>query len=49
VANGAEPEGWVELSDAVAALRRDLTEAWWDGDVPGDFDDAVSHPERARP
>jgi Trypsin-co-occurring domain 2 len=31
VANGTEPEGWVELSDAIAALRRDLTEAWWDG------------------
>jgi hypothetical protein len=31
VANEAEPEGWVELSDAIAALRRDLTRAWWDG------------------
>jgi hypothetical protein len=31
VTNGAEPEGWVDLSDAIAALRRDLTAAWWDG------------------
>ncbi len=31
MANEAEPAGWVELSDAIAALRRDLTEAWWDG------------------
>jgi hypothetical protein len=23
--------GWVDLSDAIAALRRDLSNAWWDG------------------
>ncbi len=23
--------GWVELPDAIKALRRDLVEAWWDG------------------
>ena len=29
----AEPahDGWVELPDAIEALRRDLTAAWWDG------------------
>lgn len=27
----AEPDGWVALSDAIAALRRDLEAAWWDG------------------
>ena len=26
-----EPDGWVALSDAIAALRRDLEAAWWDG------------------
>jgi hypothetical protein len=31
VAHEGEPDGWVDLSDAIAALRRDLTEAWWDG------------------
>ena len=31
MANEAEPDGWVDMSDAIAALRRDLTEAWWDG------------------
>jgi hypothetical protein len=25
------PNGWVNLSDAIAALRRDLAEAWDDG------------------
>lgn len=25
-------DGWVELSDAIQALRRELTAAWWDGD-----------------
>jgi hypothetical protein len=25
------PEGWVDLSTAIAALRRDLAAAWWDG------------------
>jgi len=25
------PDGWVNLSDAIAALRRDLAAAWWDG------------------
>lgn len=24
-------DGWVELSDAIKALRRELTAAWWDG------------------
>jgi len=31
VTENAEPEGWVALSDAIAALRRDLADAWWDG------------------
>jgi hypothetical protein len=31
VTEDAEPDGWVALSDAIAALRRDLAEAWWDG------------------
>jgi hypothetical protein len=31
VSNEAEPDGWVDLSDSIAALRKDLTEAWWDG------------------
>jgi hypothetical protein len=31
VADAATPEGWVDLSDAIAALRRDLADAWWDG------------------
>jgi hypothetical protein len=25
------PDGWVDLSTAIAALRRDLARAWWDG------------------
>jgi hypothetical protein len=25
------PDGWVDLSSAIAALRRDLAAAWWDG------------------
>jgi len=25
------PDGWVNLSVAIAALRRDLAAAWWDG------------------
>lgn len=25
------PDGWVNLSAAIAALRRDLAAAWWDG------------------
>jgi hypothetical protein len=25
------PDGWVDLSLAIEALRRDLTTAWWDG------------------
>ncbi len=29
--DAAASEGWVELSDAIAALRRDLADAWWDG------------------
>lgn len=27
----AAPDGWVDLSTAIAALRRDLARAWWDG------------------
>lgn len=27
----ATPDGWVDLSTAIAALRRDLARAWWDG------------------
>jgi Trypsin-co-occurring domain 2 len=26
------PDGWVDLSVAIAALRRDLAAAWWDGE-----------------
>lgn len=31
VVDGVTPEGWVDLSVAIAALRRDLADAWWDG------------------
>jgi Trypsin-co-occurring domain 2 len=30
-AAGDAPDGWVDLSVAIAALRRDLAAAWWDG------------------
>lgn len=28
----SEQDGWVELSDAIKALRRELTKAWCDGE-----------------
>lgn len=31
-ADAAQGDGWVELADAIEALRRQLTAAWWDGD-----------------
>jgi hypothetical protein len=31
VSNEGTPDGWVDLSDAIAALRRDLAEAWQEG------------------
>jgi len=31
VATDDAPDGWVNLSVAIAALRRDLAAAWWDG------------------
>ncbi|MGH3249211.1 MAG: trypco2 family protein [Trebonia sp.] len=29
------PDGWVNLSSAITALRRDLATAWWDGQNKG--------------
>jgi hypothetical protein len=31
VADNAADGGWVDLPDAIEALRRDLAAAWWDG------------------
>jgi hypothetical protein len=31
VATDDTPDGWVNLTVAIAALRRDLAAAWWDG------------------
>jgi Trypsin-co-occurring domain 2 len=31
VPDGDAPDGWVDLSDAIAALRRDLAAAWQEG------------------
>ena len=31
VTSDGAPDGWVNLSAAIAALRRDLAAAWWDG------------------
>jgi hypothetical protein len=31
VAGNAADGGWVDLPDAIEALRRDLAAAWWDG------------------
>jgi hypothetical protein len=31
MAEDDEPDGWVNLSSAIEALRRDLATAWWDG------------------
>jgi hypothetical protein len=31
IAEDDAPDGWVNLSSAIEALRRDLSTAWWDG------------------
>ena len=31
MSNAGEPDGWVDLSAAIAALRRDLAAAWQEG------------------